>query len=122
MVQKIIFLVFFIFNQIAFADCDWKTISKANDGYLYSRDCHIEVGRSLEELSLKKQQVDLFRQSSDSFRQAYELEKQRSDLWYKEAQDLEKTYRSQRNFSDLERYAYFALGVFAMYGAVQAVK
>lgn len=122
MVQKTLIALIFMFNSYSYGACDWKTIVKTNDGYLYTRECHIEVGKSLDELEIKRQQVELFRQSSDYFRQSYEFEKQRSDLWYKEAQDLEKRLKNNKVYSDLEKAAYFTLGVFVMYGAVQAVK
>lgn len=122
MVQKALISFIFVFSSISKADCDWKTITKTDNGYLYSRECHLAVGKNLTELDNKKQQSDLFRNSSDLFKQSYELEKERADLWYKESKDLEKTINSNRNYSEFQKVAYFSLGLLVMYGAVQAVK
>lgn len=122
MVQKIIFSFIFVFSLISNAECDWKSIIKTDNGYLYSKECHVLVGKSLQELEIKRQQSDLFRNSSEMFKQSYELEKERSSLWYKEAQDLEKSIQNRKEYSDLEKVTYFTLGVFVMYGAIQAVK
>lgn len=121
MVQKVIFSFIFILSSISSA-CDWKTIIKTDQGYLYSKECHIQVGKTLQELEIKRQQVELFKSSSELFKQSYDLEKERSALWYKEAQDLENSIHNKKAYSDLEKVTYFALGVFVMYGAIQAVK
>ena len=122
MVQKALILIFILVSSVSHADCDWKTIAKTQEGYLYSRECHIEVGKTVEELDIKRKQSDMFRQSSDLFKQSYELEKERADLWYKEARDLEKSLSSKKSYVELQQIAYFSLGLLAMYGAVQAVK
>ena len=122
MVQKKIVSVILIFSSISYGDCDWKTISKTSDGYLYSKECHLAVGKSLDELDIKRQQSDLYKNSSELFKQAYELEKQRSDLWYKQSQELEKTIRQEKMFSEIQKIAYFSLGSFIMYSAIMAVK
>lgn len=111
-----------IFPLFSNAECDWKTINKTTEGYLYSKECHIEVGKTLQELDIKKQQSDLYKNSSDLYKQSYELEKQRSDLWYKESQELEKTIKQDRMFSEIQKVTYFSLGAFIMYSAIMAVK
>lgn len=121
MVQKTITLIFLFVSSFSYAECDWKTITKTSEGYLYNRECHIEVGKSLEELDIRRNQVELLKKSSDLYQQALSLEQQRSDIWYKQAQSLEKKIGDQKVYSDLEKVGYFALGVLVMYGAVQAV-
>lgn len=47
-------------SQTAFADCDFSRDVKAQqDGsYVYSKDCHVQVGKSLKDLKDREEQVE----------------------------------------------------------------
>lgn len=122
MAQKAIISLIFVFSQFTYASCNWGTISKTADGYLYSRDCHLEVGKALEDLDLKNQQVDILKQSRDLYRQSYQNENERAELWFNKAKNLQDSQYKQHLYNDLEKVLYFSLGVVVMYGAVKAVK
>jgi len=50
-------LIIFLFSLNSFAQCDWKTIKRTSQGFLYSSECHIEVGKLVKSEKLLKQQI-----------------------------------------------------------------
>jgi hypothetical protein len=53
-------------SQLAFADCDFSLgITQSGTGFLYTPECHRKVGGLVQELDLRKQQVDLLNKSID---------------------------------------------------------
>ena len=48
--MRILISIILLMNT-AFAECDFETIKKVKGGYLYSRECHIEVGKIHKEVS-----------------------------------------------------------------------
>lgn len=122
MAQKALILIFTFMSCFANADCDWKTIKKQSDGYLYPKDCHIKVGKSLEELDLRARQVSELKSATIDLKTALKAETNRGDLWYKEAKYLERGIKVKETENTFKNILYFTLGAAIMYGATKVGK
>lgn len=116
MAQKAIITVILLLSSVSQA-CVWSTIKKVDGGYLYSRECHIEVGRSLNELDLRVEQVNELEKALSAQKEATKAEMERGDLWYSEAKKLENYIKQQEMSAPVKNTLYFLLGVGVMYGA-----
>lgn len=102
--------------------CVWSTIKKVDGGYLYSRDCHIQVGMTLEELDLRTQQAVELQKALDSQKDATRAETGRADLWYNEAKKLDNHIKAQDTAAPFKNAMWFVLGAGLMYGASRVGK
>jgi hypothetical protein len=122
--QKILVAIIFCFNSVAYsAECDTSTIKKTDKGtYEYTKDCHVAVGQRLEELDLRKEQVQKLNESVSYYKVGYDIQAQRADDWMKTGLQLDKELQRQKTFSNFEKVLYFGLGALFMYGAAQATR
>jgi len=104
-------------------ECDTSTIKKNADGtYTYTKDCHTRVGEVVEELELRKEQVQKLNLSVDYYKKAYDIQSDRAENWMKTSIELDRELQRQKKFSDFQKVLYFGLGVLVMYGATQAAR
>lgn len=121
--MKTLFLVFLIsFNS--FAACDFKTGIKEVDGqFVYSKDCHLEVGRLVKEEKQRDEQVGELKKAIELKDLALDKADQRVMLWRKETYEQHKYLERQQTMSEYQKWIYFGLGVavsgFAVWGAGQ---
>lgn len=116
MAQKTIVVLLLLLSSITEA-CDWSTIKKVDGGYLYSKSCHIEVGRSLNELDLRSEQVIELEKALLAQKEVVKAEVERGDLWYSEAKKLENHIKAEEASAPYKKALYFILGAGVMYGA-----
>ena len=104
--KSLIILVLLPYSNFCYgAECDWKTIVKITGGYLYTIDCHTQVGLDLKTIDNLHQIIEV----KDNI---IELYKQKSDLWKNTSDDLTKKITSISTMSNLEKICYFAAGFF----------
>ncbi len=97
--------------QVAVADCDWKTIEKTENGYLYNKDCHVQVGKLVKEAKLRKEQVAELSKTITLKDLAMTKANERIDLWRDTSFKLEERIIKQRKWSSYNDYLYFGGGV-----------
>lgn len=102
--------------------CDFSTVKKVDGGFLYSSDCHKEIGKRLDELDLRREQVNLLKSNVDLYKDTADLQKQRQELWFDEAKSLEQKIKNTDRDNKIENALFFSLGVLLMYGATRAVR
>jgi hypothetical protein len=78
------------------ADCDNATIKEVNGEYIYSKDCHKEVGKNIRDIKLK----DLI----------IEKQEQRIELWSNKTYELEKEINSLERWKEVNKWIYYGLG------------
>ena len=100
------------------ANCDWKSIKKIGQNYSYSKECHIEVGktinrvRNLEIANLeRKQESDKLLESLELKDLALDKADQRIMNWRAEAYNQNERLQKQNKYSNINKYIYFGSGV-----------
>lgn len=113
-----ILILTLLYAAPAFA-CDFSTgIQRQDYGFLYSNDCHREVGRIINELDERKKQKELYEQLLETKDQRIELEKQRTEnykqqaeLWKSTAKDIQDRADTITNLSESNKWLYIGAGV-----------
>ncbi len=117
--KKFITLIFALILPInSFADCDFSTgITKTDQGYLYTKECHIAVGQMKSDLNVAVQQVSLLQKSLDFKDLALNKADQRADLWQASTFKLEDRINSIDQMRSTNNWMYFGLGVLTVFAA-----
>lgn len=120
--RSIAFLLVCVISLQSFALCDSKDIIKNENGtYTYSRDCHLEVGKTFKELELRKQQIDELKASlilKDSL--TVKLEQQ-SQLWMDTSFKLNDKIQKYEQYKSDNQWVTFGAGVLTTVLAAWAV-
>lgn len=93
------------------AKCDWSTIKTTDQGYLYSKECHIEVGKIVEEVELRKKQVEELNKTITFKDLAMTKADERIVLWRDTSFELEERIVKQRKWSAYNDYLWFGGGI-----------
>ncbi len=109
--MRFLFIIILLFNSLAYADCDFKTIKKTKDGYLYSKDCHVKVG----ELVRDNKNLRIVGDLKDKKIELKDLQivrhEERVLLWQSSTYEIEDRYNKRKTMAKWEKYMYLALGV-----------
>jgi hypothetical protein len=105
------FLLILIISFNAFADCDFGTIEKQGDKYLYSKECHIEVGKLYNKDKLRDQEVEKLNEKISLKDLALDKADQRAELWKDTTYKLEERIQKQSTYSKYNDMFYFGAGV-----------
>jgi len=81
--------IIFMFSLNSMANCDWKTIKKTSQGFIYSSECHIEVGKLVRSEKLLKEQVSGLHKQIDLGDLKYSKQVEITDKWRKTSYSLE---------------------------------
>lgn len=105
-------ILFILIINTSFADCDWSTIKNNTDGtYIYSKECHIEVGKVLEERDRLVSDKENLNKALELKDLALETSFKRVELWkdysYR-TEDRLISYEKGKKYSD---WAFFGLGI-----------
>ena len=109
----------------AYADCDFsKDIQKQADGnYLYTKDCHTEVGKRVNALEKREEQVVKLEKTVELKDLALDKAHDRIDLWRNTSYKIEDRANTMEEMKKKNELLYFALGIvvtgLAVYGAGQ---
>lgn len=123
--SSLILLLIFTNNTLA---CDFsKGVTKLSDGaYRYEPNCHLEVGRLVQDNELKAKQITLLNQSIELKDLVIQKQDQRIKLWMDTTENLEQRLSTIERYKSTQNLLYFGLGIalsgLAVYGASQLVK
>ena len=101
-----------------------KDIQKNPDGsYTYTRDCHVEVGKTYKKLDFKVLQVEKLEEAIELKDLAIVKGHERIDLWMQTSFKLEDRVNTIDRMKERNKCIYFGLGIlvtgFAVWGAGQ---
>jgi hypothetical protein len=105
--------------------CDPSTdITKNQDGsYTYTKECHVEVGKKVEENEKRKEQVTKLYQVIELKDLALVKSHERIELWRDTSFKMEDKVNSLEKMKETNKWLYFGVGVvvmsLAVYGAGQ---
>lgn len=117
-------LTFCLAAQPALA-CEWSEgITENSDGtYQYTRECHIEVGKTLEKLDKREEQVKKLNKVIELKDLAIKYERDRVAEWKQLSIDLEDRVNTLDKMRERDKWIWFGIGVLvtgaAVYGAGQ---
>lgn len=102
----------------AFAQCDFSTgITKTDQGYLYTNECHIAVGQMKHDLGVAQAQVSLLQKSLDLKDLTITKADARADLWQASTFKLEDRINTIDQMRSTNNWMYFGLGVLTVFAA-----
>jgi hypothetical protein len=108
---------------MAFGTCDFSSVKKQGNSYLYSKECHDKVNKLQKETQLREEQVGELKKSIELKDLAIDKGLERVELWKESSYDLEDRLHKVRKYESYNSWVYFTLGVFvtgvAVYGAGQ---
>lgn len=116
------------YNPVAFADCDYsKDIQKNADGsYNYTKDCHLDVGKKVNALDKREQQVQLLEKTIELKDLALDKSYERIENFRESTYKLEDRVNAMEEMKKNNEILYFVLGIVvtgvAVYGAGQLHK
>jgi hypothetical protein len=122
---SLILIFTLISNSTAFADCDFsKDVQKQPDGsYSYTKDCHVEVGKKINALDKREQQVEKLEKAIELKDLALDKAHERIDLWRETSYKIEDRANTMEQMKKNNEVMYFILGMvvtgLAVYGAGQ---
>jgi hypothetical protein len=113
--MKLLMVIFLMMPTLGYAECDFSLgIQKVDGGYLYTDDCHREVGKKLLDLKDREKQIILYKDLLDLKDTQIAKEQQRADLWKNTSFKLEDRMMSIRRWDRWEDWMYFGAGVLVM--------
>ena len=115
------------FSNACFAECDFSTgIVKVEDFYIYSRECHLQVGRDQKELNNKRGEVAELRKAIELKDLAFVKQQERVDLWQNTSFKMEEKFSTYDSLQNKNNLLYFVAGVgltaLSVWGAGQLVR
>jgi len=119
--KKIIFLIILcLLSNSAFAECDFATgVSKTPSGtYEYTKECHIFVGKTIQDNDTKTQQVEKLNKALDLKDLALEKSDQRAQLWRDTSFKLEDDVQKMNSYRNTNQWINFGLGILVTGAAV----
>lgn len=118
----ILTIYFSLISMSAYPECNYKEdIKKNQDGtYTYTRDCHIEFGRTLEELDIRKEQLDNSKKIITLKDLAIQDYERNVSLWKNTSIDLNNRLEKIDSSRSMDKTLYFALGVVTTFLSVYA--
>jgi hypothetical protein len=104
------FLLTFLISFQSLA-CDWSTIERQDDKFIYSSKCHLSVGRLVKTEKKREEQVKTLNKSLELKDLALSESDKRADLWEKEANKQNELLRKSEKSAKLEKVIWFGAGV-----------
>lgn len=108
------FMIYFTFiPYMAYSSCDYKNDIKRNqDGsYTYTKDCHIEFGKTIEELEIRKEQLENTKKIITLKDLAVQDYERNVTIWKNTALDLNNRLEKIEDSRNTDKTIYFILGV-----------
>ena len=124
---RLIILYAMIVSQTAFADCDFsKDVQNQDESYIYSKECHIQVGKLVQNEEKRKKQVEELEKVVEIKDLVIIKSHERAEMWRATTFKLEDRVNTIDRMKDTNKWLYFGLGVvttgFAIYLGSQMVK
>ena len=124
-ISPALLVIFSLFSNTSYAECVWnRDVKEAGDGnYIYTRECHVQVGKNNKELEIRKVQVDELNKAIDLKDLALVKQEERVHLWMDSTLKMNDKIQSYESFRVSNQALYFGLGIiftgFAVWGAGQ---
>lgn len=110
-----------IISNSVFANCELaRDIKRVPGGFLYTEECHKEVGKRFIENKEYKKQVSNYEELLKLSDKAISIERERSDLWKKTSYELQTRIQNLDDSQHKNNLIYFGAGVILMLGATWA--
>ena len=124
--MKKLLIIAFLIPQLAFANFTCKRgqgITKTEKGFLYTKDCHTQVGKVIKENESRKEEIKELRKTIKLKDLAINTQIQRVEMWQTTTFKLEDRIITYRKLDRYENTLWFVLGIVvtgaAVYGAGQ---
>jgi len=104
-------LLMVLTQQSTIASCDFSTLVKSNGFYQYSVDCHIKVGKTIQENELRVEQVEKLNKVITLKDLAISKSSERIDLWKSTSYKLEDRLLKHDAMSRKNDWVLFGGGV-----------
>lgn len=109
--MRIILVVLLSLPWQVFACNFSKDIEKQGESYLYTKDCHVEVGRTVKKLELSEQESEELRKALMLKGEALRYSEQRTQLWMDTSLKLEDRVNQIDKYKESQKWLWFGLGV-----------
>jgi len=104
-------LIMFMSIQFVMADCDFSTIKETDQGYLYSQECHRQVGKLVKDEAERKEQIAKLNKSIELKDLVIDKQEERIKLWMDSTEKMEDRVNSIEKWKSTNQWLYFGLGV-----------
>lgn len=104
------FILCFLISSQAMA-CQWSSIKQVESEFVYSRGCHIKVGKLVKTEPLQREQVKKLKESITFKDLAITQADAKSNLWQKEAEKQLSHLQKYEKNARMERIIWFTAGV-----------
>lgn len=113
MKKYITFILIFLNLSHALAVCDFANDIKEgpNNTYIYSKDCHIEVGKTVKSASLLGSKIDLMEKQLDLKDLQISKYEERTQLWMDTSMKMNDKLAAYENRKNQDFWVSFGLGV-----------
>ena len=116
-----VFILCMIFTFQAVA-CDWSTINRQENQFVYSSKCHLSVGKLVKTEELRVEQVESLKKSIELKDLAIQKADLRSDNWEKEVNNQFGLLQKKEKESKMNKVLYFGLGAATVLFSAWAIK
>jgi hypothetical protein len=115
-------LILSLASQSAFAECNWaRDIKKNADGTrTYTEECHILVGKTVEELDIRREQVETLKKTVELKDLAIIKLEERNQLWMDTSIKMNDRLNSYESMKSTNQLLMFGAGVVSTVLAVWA--
>ena len=102
------------FSSLSVGSCEWKNIKdNGNKTYTYGLDCHLEVGKLVQDSKIKDQQIADYLKAISLKDEALKAADKRATLWNNTASDLEGRLQKIDSLERFNAILYFGGGILA---------
>lgn len=111
-VISLILSVSMFVSTISYAECDFSTgITKVDNGYLYTIECHKEVGKLVKDNADQATQINYLKEAMKYQDDMIAKERQRAELWRDYSYKAEDRMMSLQKYNQMSGWLYFGLGI-----------
>lgn len=105
-------------SNIAWADCDFSTVTKNSNGtYTYPEACHLKVGQLVQDNVVKTQQIADLTKAISLKDLAIKASDARAQLWMTTSGNLEDRLQKVDKLEKSNEWLFFGLGALTIIGA-----
>jgi hypothetical protein len=106
-------------SSTAFAECKWATgVTKVEQGYLYTPECHARVGTTVKDLEDRETEVAALRKTIELKDLVITKADERTVLWRNESYEQYDRLMKQQELSRKNETLWFVLGIVVTGAAV----
>jgi hypothetical protein len=104
-------LIFLLFSNSVMAECDWSTIKRVGNEFIYSAECHDKVGKTLIIVDKQTEEINLLRKGIELKDLALQDADRRVILWKDEAYKQYEFVKEVDRKNQWYNAGWFALGM-----------